>query len=213
VTGAVGTRGRGRPATAAGSHPRQRLVQHAPDGRGVAPVPVVGVVLAGQALAGLGDQLHPLVVAGEGVLGDRPLMDHAGLQAGVGGQPRVDHRRVGVNLAGDRALAGRRGRWAGRGVGRQVLLHGEPVQVDLVRDFTPGRADGAQWLVARRSIHASTGRTRGGPPILSAWRLTSRRVVTPGRIDGRLAGTSTTDHLVRRPTHEPVRGHQAATGV
>ena len=37
------------------------------------------------------------------------------------------------------------------------------------------------------------------------------------RIDQRLAGTSTTDHLVRRPTHELVRGHGAwvaeATGL
>jgi Fic family protein len=34
-------------------------------------------------------------------------------------------------------------------------------------------------------------------------------VVTPGRVDGRLAGTSTTDHLVRGPTHELVRGQLA----
>ena len=111
--------------------------------------PLVTVVLARQTLAGLGDiQLDPLVVAVEAVLGDQPLVDHAGLQAWVGGQPGVDHRRDRVDLAGHRALPRRRGRRTGWGVGRQVLLDGAPVHTDLVGDLAPGRAGGTQWLVA-----------------------------------------------------------------
>jgi hypothetical protein len=110
---------------------------------------VVIVAVPGEALTCLRHvELDPLVVAGEPVLGDQPLMDHAGLESGVGGQPGVDHRRDRVDLAGHAALPRRRGRRTGRGVGRQVLLHRAPVQADLVGDLAPGRAGGTKWLVA-----------------------------------------------------------------
>ena len=37
------------------------------------------------------EHLHPLVGAGETVLGDQPLMDHRPLQADVSAQPRLGH--------------------------------------------------------------------------------------------------------------------------
>jgi hypothetical protein len=110
---------------------------------------LVAVVLAGQTPTGLGDiQLDSLVVAAEAVLGDQPLVDHAGLEAWVGGQPGIDHRRDRVDLAGHRALPRRRGRRPGRRLGRQVLLDGAPVHTDLIGDLAPGRTGGTQRLVA-----------------------------------------------------------------
>jgi hypothetical protein len=43
--------------------------------------------------------LDPLVVASEAVLGDQPLVDHAGLQCDLGPQPGIHHRREPVDLA------------------------------------------------------------------------------------------------------------------
>ena len=43
---------------------------------------------------GLGQEhLDPLVVAGEAVLGDQPLMDHRALDPQIGPQPRLHHAR------------------------------------------------------------------------------------------------------------------------
>jgi hypothetical protein len=111
--------------------------------------PTIGVGLTSQALTRVGDvELDPLVVPVEAVLGDQPLMDHTRAQPRVGGQPSVDHRCDPVDLACHGAAPRRRGRWPGRGVGRQVLLDGAPVQADLIGDLCPGHAGGTQWLVA-----------------------------------------------------------------
>ena len=47
---------------------------------------------------GLGQEhLDPLVVAGEAVLGDQPLMDHCAFDGQIGTQPPLDH----INERGD----------------------------------------------------------------------------------------------------------------
>jgi hypothetical protein len=56
----------------------------------------IGVGQAGPVLPDV--DLDALVVAGEAVLGDQPLMDHAGLQLRLPAQPRVDQMGVGVGL-------------------------------------------------------------------------------------------------------------------
>jgi hypothetical protein len=105
--------------------------------------PLVAVVLPGEAPADLDNiELHPLVVTVKPVLGNQPLMDHAGLQPRVGGQPGIDHRRP-RPPPGDEAR--RTAQPVGQpSVGRQVLPHRAPVHTDFVGDLAPARASGAQ---------------------------------------------------------------------
>jgi hypothetical protein len=59
------------------------------------------------------EHLDPLIITGEAVLGDQPLMDHRALQRQIGPQPRLDplHERI------NQPWLGTRSRRCGRGDG------------------------------------------------------------------------------------------------
>ena len=88
--------------------------------------------------------LDPLVVPGEPVLPDQPLVDDRALEQDLRAQPRVDHRGIRRDdlLAPARA---RRRLWRhGRTVFFQVLLDGPPVQAGLPGDLRESRPRLAQ---------------------------------------------------------------------
>jgi hypothetical protein len=68
---------------------------------------VIGLLQLGRdPRPGLGkEHLDPLIVTGEAVLGDQPLMDHGPLQGQVGSQPRLDplHKRLDQSRLGARS--------------------------------------------------------------------------------------------------------------
>src|SRR5215218_2091215 len=89
---------------------------------------IAGADLGGDPRPGLRDiHLHPLVVAGEAVLGGQPLVDHARPQPDVTAQPGVHHAHERCDRQRLRPLARRRGRRHRRGVRGQVLLDRLPV--------------------------------------------------------------------------------------
>ena len=95
--------------------------------------------------SGLGaEHLDPLVVALEAVLGDQPLVDHAGLQRDIGAQPRLDDTLEPSQLPGLGAGPRRAGRWDRLGVFGEVLLHSAPVTAALAADLGVGRSLGMQ---------------------------------------------------------------------
>jgi hypothetical protein len=100
----------------------------------------------GQASPVLPDiDLDPLVVAGEAMLGDQPLPDHAGLELRLRPQPGVDQMGVWVGLAGAGSPPDRC-RQPGRRVGRQIPLDRPPVVAGLSGDLGPGRPGLGQGL-------------------------------------------------------------------
>jgi hypothetical protein len=127
----------------------------------------------------LGDEhLDPLVVAGEPVLGDQPLMDHAGLERDVGPQPRLDH----ADERGDQLRLGAGPRRPGRGdrgcVLGQVLPHRAPIDPALTGDLGIACARGMQGAETT-NIHPGLriqDHEQGHPSDSSTWQLTNRRV-------------------------------------
>ena len=68
---------------------------------------VVGLLQrGGDPRPGLGQEhLDPLIVTGEAVIGDQPLMDHGPFQGQIGSQPRLDplHKRLDQSRLGARS--------------------------------------------------------------------------------------------------------------
>ena len=82
------------------------------------------------------EHLDPLVVAGEAVLGDQPLMDHRALDPQIGPQPRLhqrDERGDQQRLRADPRRAGRRNRGSILG---QILTNRAPITAALTADLS-----------------------------------------------------------------------------
>jgi len=81
------------------------------------------------------EHLHPLIVAGEAVLRDQPLVDHRAFQRQLGAQPSLDplHERI------DQPRLGAHSRWRDRRDGGrilgQILTHCPPVTAALAANL------------------------------------------------------------------------------
>jgi hypothetical protein len=105
------------------------------------------------------EDLDALVVAGEAVLGDQPLMNHGGLQRRVGTQPRL-HQRI---KRGDQQRLAARPPGAGLTVGRgrvlsQIPTNRAPVTAALTADLGERGARSMQGWKRRMFIQDSRSR-------------------------------------------------------
>jgi len=102
--------------------------------------PLVRIALELEAHPGVADVvLDPLVVPGEAIIRDQPLVDHRRPKPRFLAQPAVDHPDERVHQPRLRALPRRRPRRAGRRVRRQILPGSAPVAAGLGRDLFPRR--------------------------------------------------------------------------
>ncbi len=109
------------------------------------PVLIALGELGGDPWPSLGQEhLDPLIGAGEAVLGDQPLMDHAALQRDVGTQPRLDHAHEWRDHLGLGAGPRRSGGWGRDSVLGQVLPHSAPITAALAGDLSISSARGMQ---------------------------------------------------------------------
>ena len=156
------------------------------------------------------EHLDPLIVAGEAMLGDQPLMHNSALQRDIGAEPVLDQLDKRVDQPGLTTHPGRRRRRRRRRVLGQILAHRPPVTAALAADLDIA---GARFVQGAETTNVHPGlRIQDheqvpfglvclaadepkGDPHSGGRRLNAPRPTSP------------THQVVRRTTYEVVRGH------